>query len=191
MHFVIGIKFTLKPSWPWKQRYIGWWPVFFFIHLLVKVGFGKAPNKNILLRPRQTRARELRKTLDPTKRKSLSPGTRPIPKGYRLSDQFDEAIPPKKPKQDEPKLTQPGTKTPQDKLVLERIKKQGGLNFQHKFFGSQLIVNNIPVVRGLDCRLHKLEITNDNRLFIDNIPFDLNPHDLIRVRDELLKQQTV
>jgi hypothetical protein len=125
---------------------------------------------------------------DDTKRKSLQPGS-------TIQDKQKEEIvvKPRVPlkeeiqrKKETPKVTQPGVKQTGQAEAWERNLE--GRYFSHKFFGSQLIVGKITVIKGLSSIQHSLEIEG-NQLFIDNMPHAINPHDLQRIRVELAKVQ--
>lgn len=152
----------------------------------------KAPAKVI------TTAAELRKerakpVLDPTKRKSLQPGAHPIPKGFRevagsneivaAAQHPDNRVIPGSVMAPKP---QPSPIT-NDTASREALAKLEGVSFQHRFYGSQLIVGETVVVRGLSPTLHNMEITPKGQLFVDNLPHTINPGDLVRVKTELAK----
>jgi len=59
----------------------------------------------------------------------------------------------------------------------------------HIFFGSQLTVDGILVCGSLAKIKHRLEITKNNQVFIDNMAIALNPDTVIRVKRELYKLQ--
>lgn len=211
-----GLCFTLKPYLPWKS--LQGWASFFFIHFhlsfhrrhvyqpLPKL---KLPEKKFIA-PR---------VVDPTKRRSLQPGSM-----QQLSDKPRVDAPVTAPisdvsfsnKQrvsaplivDDPQMgkfvkvqkldptpfetrdeTKKKHRQPTDKdLDTERKKYElQNQSFSHKFFGSQLSVGEIVLVKGLSVGLHTLEITSSNQLFIDNNPYPANPDDLIKAKIELLK----
>jgi hypothetical protein len=127
--------------------------------------------------------------LDPVKRKSLQPGDRPIPKGFRETLPFEKA--PDRaayPRGDKVVKKKPVPFLKND--FTEKQKKaidEGG--FYHKFYGSQLVVGKTPVVQNLPTQLHALEITKGGQLFVDNIPYEVNPSDIHRIKEELIKMR--
>lgn len=75
----------------------------------------------------------------------------------------------------------------EDQAALEKRATLADQGFSHRFFGSQLIVGSVTLVRNLSKGVHVMEITANNQLFIDNNPYAANPSDLIRVKEELAK----
>jgi hypothetical protein len=190
-----GIRITFKPSWPWRPRFKGWLS-FFWFHFLLHVGFRRSRTQvEILIGPEESKMLEICKTLDNSKRKSLQPGPRKPPPGFADIDL--DAIVEREAKiakqattatKSNPKhrVYQPGTRETEDRIIRDRLKDSA---MYHKFFGSQLIVGDITVIRNLNNQLHKLEITAGGQLYIDNQPHVINPDDLMRVKQELGKQQ--
>lgn len=129
--------------------------------------------------------------LDPVKRRSLQPGKRPIPKGFRETLPFEKPPEPIKPvshinpkeRKKPPTLPLKNSFTEKQERAIE----EGG--FYHKFYGSQLIVGTTPLVQNLATQSHALEITKGGQLFIDNIPYEVNPSDVHRIKEELMKMR--
>jgi hypothetical protein len=130
-----------------------------------------------------------KKPLDPTKRRSLQPGQHPMPKGFREALDF-EAVPvvPKVIAKEETKKALLSRQSSRSEKEDHAAKHDG---FYHKFFGSQLIVGERVVLSGLTKKIHAMEITKSGQLFVDNIPFEMNPTDIVRMREELAKSRTL
>lgn len=113
--------------------------------------------------------------MDATKRKSLRPSNREkIPDGWEeVAEKF---------------ITKP---LPQNRSELS--KKEAEVvkddSFMHKFYGSQLVIGDLLVGTNLPVKLHTLEITKDNKVFIDNNPYAINHHDVGQMKVILKKLQ--
>jgi hypothetical protein len=64
-------------------------------------------------------------------------------------------------------------------------------HFSHRFFGSQLLVGDRAVLGSLSRAHHRIEITAENRVFIDNVPFEMAPGDAHGIKMELIKARSI
>jgi len=181
--FTFGFRLTAKPYLPWKTPFQSW-ASFLWFHVLMSVSVYKKPKPTSPARIEQKKANQ--KALDPTKRKTLQPGERGIPKGWRMPDE-EENVEPTRLTAGPPlgKPLQPGTtiRLPDDIDEVIDVPQV----FEYKFFGSKLLVGNITIASNLNNGLHGLEITPDNKMYIDNIPYTLNPDTLKIVKREIVK----
>jgi uncharacterized protein YoxC len=60
--------------------------------------------------------------------------------------------------------------------------------FEHKFFGTMLLVNGDVLIYGLDNHLHHMEIV-DNSCYIDKKPWPVNAGDLERIKAAVRKSR--
>lgn len=179
MTFAFGFRTNLSPHWKfWVSRFPGWFS-FLWFSVTIRIGFQVHVLKleSNFLSPEESKWREVTKIADPTKRKTLQPGKRPLPTGYRQQDRIDEII---------EKQLQPGVERTEGQVLLE--KELESKSFEHRFFGSQLIVQNVVVAKNLDRRLHQMEIMG-NKVYIDGNPYAVNPTDLMKIKLELNKLQ--
>lgn len=117
------------------------------------------------------------KTLDPTKRKSLSPQNRTkMPEGWD-----DEA---------EKKWQKANFKvqTKASPKPLQPVKVKTN-DYFHKFYGSQFSVDGIVLIGGLSKKMHKLEITTANQLYLDGSARAMNPTEVERIKQALDRVQ--
>jgi len=192
-----GFRITAKPSWPWNPRFKGWITLFWF-HFLFSAELDRTSKLELLLTSNETQALEVFKQLDLTKRKTLQPGEKAVPPGFPEVD-FDKLLEiqaaelikkpakPKKGKGGRNKPLQPGNVVEDGFFKEEALKKKP---FEHKFFGTQLVVDDIVVIRQLNNHLHHMEITAHGQLYIDKQPYPVNPTDLMKIKKELEKAQT-
>jgi len=183
MNFVFAFKITLRPCWPWSKKHPGFLSIFWF-HFLIKIGRYVQiinPKFQTVLSVEESKWREAMKTADPTKRASLQPGDRPLPKGYREMDHVDGLF-----NVDEGKPLQPGNTREEDKELEEKVKD---MPFVHRFFGSMLLLGNTPIIRNLDRTMHEMEIMENGQVYIDKKVHNINPHDLLRLKLELIKNR--
>jgi hypothetical protein len=100
-------------------------------------------------------------SLDPTKRKSLSPGnSKVIPNGWEAVQELVPESAPVKPNA--------------PVKMTEKLKGE----FAYKFFGSQLMLGDRILKGGLPRKLHLLEITTQDQIFIDGQPLEVHPKDI-------------
>ena len=115
----------------------------------------------------------VRVKMDETKRKSLAVGNNDIiPQGW---EQVSMAIAPAQTQQ--PKAVQP----------TEKLKGE----FSMKFFGSQLMVGDRVIKGALPKKLHLLEITTQDQVFIDGVPQTLHISDLEELKRVIRSSQLV
>lgn len=107
-----------------------------------------------------------RHTLDSTKRKSLQPGNKNlIPQGW-------ESIEAKQPAS----------------VLIDIVPTPKGA-VQYKFFGSALCMQDKVLLQGLDKKLHKLEITDENILYVDNEERKIHIDDIKMLKRYILEVQ--
>lgn len=127
------------------------------------------------------------KTLDATKRKSLQPANqKPIPNGWTTDDEnqwreanikpADRAVDTKRPKSNH--LTEKG-------LEHDLEPKE----YAHKFYGSRLMLDGYVIKGGMTNKLHTLELTKGDKLFIDGNPIIIHPNELTKLKLGLMKIQ--
>lgn len=183
MTFVFGFRMNLSPHFRfWRSRYAGW---FSFLFFSISIRIGRQVHiiklENFFLSPEESKYREITKLVDPTKRKTLQPGKRPLPNGYREADRIDKYIERKLPP------LQPSNKRRPEKEAYELTLENRP--FYHKFYGSQLIVGDVVIKSNLDKKMHNLEILPNSQAFIDGKPEAINPTDLMKIKCELIKIQ--
>lgn len=128
------------------------------------------------------------KTLDSTKRKSLQPANqRPIPTGWTDEDEkaWLEA-------NKQPQRLAIDTKRPKSNAIPERglNNEIGASEFFHKFYGSRLILDGYVIKGGMTNKLHTLEVTKGDRLFIDGNPVSIHPTELDKLKVGLKRIQS-
>lgn len=131
---------------------------------------------------------KLKPVLDKTKRRSLQPGTRATPKGYIDPNTHVATSPPVKPPAPEERAQKARSVIPVRHLT-DNEKDALNDHFTHKFFGSQLVVGDRLVIGGLSRRPHTVEITKENRVFVDNVPFDMAQGDAFQIKSELIRSR--
>jgi hypothetical protein len=192
--FLLGFRLSLRPFFPWKPIERGWLSLLFF-HFLWRASVRQAPRFSPIAAP----IKEQAIVKDQTKRRSLQPGT--------LSDTRIKTPSNTLPRTSGPPATSTAAKetpAPPPVLTLDQTKQRTlqprgddhalidadplkGKTFNHKFFGSALIVGNRTLMSGLSVGMHTLEITAGSQVFIDNNPYPVNPTDLVKIKAELSK----
>ncbi len=188
---LLGLRLSLKPFWPWRPIDDHWLSLA-FLHLLVKVSARKTPLPSPVL---PLLKRGIIK--DETKRRSLQPGTLSderirtpstvLPKASAPYDQQPKETPAPPPVITQDQTKQHSLQPRGDDQGLADTDPLRGRSFQHKFYGSALIVGTRTLMSGLSVGMHSLEITSGGQVFIDNNPFAVNPGDLVKIKAELSK----
>lgn len=190
---LIGLRLSLRPFWPWRPIESGWLSLF-FLHLMLRPSYRPAPRYS----PVAALPKERVIIKDSTKRRSLQPGTLSDQRIRTPSNALPKTTgptPPVTPKEIHvvaPQITVDETKQrtlqPRgDDQSLVETDPQRGKSFNHKFYGSALIVGSRTLMSGLSVGLHTLEITAGNQVFVDNNPYSVNPTDLVKIKAELSK----
>jgi len=126
------------------------------------------------------------KQLDPTKRRTLQPANqRPMPQGWtpdderKWQDTQTHNVQVSREKSQEPgaNLMETKLKAKGDGFAYKQTEE-----FYHKFFGSRLVIDDKEVKSGLTNKMHTLEITKDNKLYIDGEIFPINPTELEKMK---------
>jgi hypothetical protein len=128
------------------------------------------------------------KKLDPTKRKSLQPSNQvQMPTGWNDEDEIRW----KKEKAAHEQVQAPKSEPSSTTVGHPRRQKKNGVEFVHpdeyfhKFFGGRLVMDGHELLTGLSNGLHKLEITKDNKIYVDGKPLTINPTTLERLKEAL------
>jgi len=104
-------------------------------------------------------SQSFRVKLDETKRKSLQPQNQnSLPAGWSIEkDNHGES-----------------------QFKMPKVSIKG--DFQHKFYGSQFTVGSKTILTNLPRKMHLLEVTSQDIVYVDGVPTQVHPNDL-----ELLK----
>ena len=191
---LLGLRLSLRPFWPWKPIEQGWLSLF-FLHLMLRPSIRRAPRFSPVAAP----IKEQAIIKDSTKRRSLQPGTlsdsrirTPSNAHAKTSGPPPTSTAAKETPVAPPQLTADETKQrtlqPRgDDQALVNTDVLKGRAFEHKFYGSALIVGSRTLMSGLSVGLHRLEITAGGQVFVDNNPYAVNPTDLVKIKAELSK----
>jgi len=163
--FAFGVRITWKPVLPWKPKFKYWFSLF-WIHFLIRI----TTKELIEVVVKEVIREPVYKARDPQKEKSLAPDGSKEPHPIQIKKPAIKMKP-----------VVAGNTTKARPVV--------GGHLYHEFYGSQLIVDKTKVVFGLSQKIHTLELTPSNQVFIDNNPYKFNPTDVQRIRTELIKSQ--
>ena len=165
-----GIRFTLTPVLPWKPKFKHWFS-FFWVHFMFRITLKEL--FKVVVKEVKVEVPIYKKARDSHKEKSS------LSIGDPLYLDEDQELTVKKPQPMKPLVAGNVTKA--------RPRVDGYL--YHTFHGSQLTVGKTLIVHGLSNKAHSLEVTPDDQIFVDNIPYKFNPTDVQKIKVELNKLQ--
>lgn len=132
------------------------------------------------------------KKLDPTKRKSLQPTNQIVmPAGWTDEDEKQWETSKKIYEVTNPEIqeTRKTVGHPVRRNEKNGIAYVHPEEYFHKFFGGRLVLENQELLTGLTNKMHRLEITKDNKVYVDGTPVRLDPQTLDRLKSALDKTQ--